>query len=246
MRIILIYSKLQSCKWKLVYSLFYLIILISYSCSPAYIPNMVNTPLLSNKGEFNASASVGTSNFDPQLSYGLSHHVGIMVNGSFANKAKDSVDNFHKHTIVELGAGYYTKLSKESRFEVYGGYGYGKVDGQFTFLGIKSINDARFNKIFVQPAIGATTIFFDGSLATRFSLINMNLTDPDYIGKNKFSLFIEPTLTCKFGYKNVKLIWQFGISFSTKKEVELQYEYQPILMSVGMQLNFGKKEINNE
>jgi len=225
---------------------FWFVILVCFSCSPAYIPNMVNTPLLSNKGEFNASAAIGTSNFDPQLSYAASQHVGIVANGSFANRTSDSTDNFHKHTIVELGAGYYTKIGENSRFEVYGGYGFGKVDGQFTFLGTKSINDARFNKIFVQPAIGATTDFFDGSLATRFSLINMNLTDPNYTGKNKFSLFIEPVVTAKFGYKNVKLIWQFGISISTKKEAELQYKYQPIIMSIGLQLNFGKKDINND
>jgi hypothetical protein len=231
---------------KLSYFSVCFVLLLGYACSPAYIPNTVNSPLFSNKGEFNAAISAGTSNFDPQLSYALTNHMGIVLNGSFANRKSDSTDDFHKHTIVELGAGYYTKLDETFRFEAFGGYGMGKVDGKFTFIVANNVQNARFNKIYIQPAIGATSDFFDFSIATRFSFINMNLTDPDYNGKNKFSLFVEPVLTGKLGYKNVKLIGQMGFSFSTKKEMELQYEYQPFMISIGLQLNFGKKEVEKE
>lgn len=219
------------------------IVLLNHSCSPAYVPNMVNSPLLSNKGEFNASAAIGTSGIDPQFSYALSHHVGLMFNSSFANTDTGSEGDYHKHSIIELGAGYYNTLSKSGRFEIYGGFGSGKVDGQFTFMGTKSINNAKYKKIFIQPAIGASTKIFDGSLATRFSFINMDLSDPLYTGKNKYSLFIEPVITCKFGYKHVKFVWQFGVSIATEKDIKRQYEYQPIMMSFGLQLNLGRRAL---
>ena len=52
------------------------------SCSPAYIPNMVNTPLFSNQGEFEATVATGTSNFDAQLGYAITDHIAVIVNGS--------------------------------------------------------------------------------------------------------------------------------------------------------------------
>src|SRR3989339_701931 len=71
------------------------------SCSPEYIPNMVNTPLFSNQGEFQATVATGTSNFDAQLGYAITDNIAIIANGSYADETNDTTDEFHKHLIIE-------------------------------------------------------------------------------------------------------------------------------------------------
>jgi phosphoserine phosphatase len=73
-----------------IYQVLFLILALLNSCATAYIPNTVNTPLLTNRKEFQAAIYAGTSGFDPQLTYAVSDHIGIMLNGSFANVTSDS------------------------------------------------------------------------------------------------------------------------------------------------------------
>ena len=106
---------------------FYIIMLFSLigilsSCSPEYIPNMVNTPVFSNKGEFQATVATGTSNFDAQLGYAITDNIAVIANGSYADQTNDTTDEFHKHLIIEGGLGYYRQISSSARIEVFGGY----------------------------------------------------------------------------------------------------------------------------
>src|SRR6056297_213766 len=100
-----------------------------FSCSPEYIPNMANSPMFSNKGEFQANIATGTSNFDAQAAYAITDHIGIMVNGSYGNETNDTTDDYHKHSFIEGGLGYFENLGESLRYEIYGGYGIGKTEG---------------------------------------------------------------------------------------------------------------------
>ncbi|MFP4059408.1 MAG: hypothetical protein ACLFUC_02870 [Bacteroidales bacterium] len=216
-------------------------ILLFASCSPEYIPNMVNAPMLSNKGEVQVSANTGSSGFDPQLAFAATDHLGFIVNGSFRNDTRDSA-NYHKHSMVELGAGYFDKLGTSGRYELYGGYGFGNVEGYWG--SDESIfNDAanaRFNRFFLQPAIGASTSFFDGSFAARFAFVNMNLQEGNVGRSAQYDAFIEPVITAKLGFKQVKFISQLGLSLPLTDDAILHYQHQPFIFNVGVQLNFGR------
>jgi hypothetical protein len=209
--------------------------LVVSSCAPAYIPNVINTPLLSNKGEFQAAVYTGTSGFDPQLAYAVSDHVGLMLNGSFASRTNDSTDDYHKHQFVEIGTGYYTKIGTEGRFETFGGFGYGKVkvnDDNDLWLAHSDVNSIR---LFIQPAFGLTSDFFDGSAAMRFVFLDL------YQGSVKGSdFFIEPVVTCKLGFKYVKAVFQTGFSLRTFSSSSNYFNYQPFIISIGLQANINK------
>jgi hypothetical protein len=213
---------------------------LNHSCAPAYIPNMVNSPLFSNKGECNASISAGFSGFDPQLSYALTNNVGLILNGSFMNSSSnDGSNDFMKWSIFDAGLGYYHSVEENGRVEVYGGYGFGKVNGQYDLFETTYKTNSIFNKIFVQPDIGIAHKIYDGSFAIRFSFINMHLSDPSYSGNN---IFIEPVLTHKIGYKNLRIILQIGFSLPIMTTKTLQYGgWQPFIYSIGLQLNLGRK-----
>jgi hypothetical protein len=58
--------------------------LVIQSCSLAYIPNVVNTPMLSDRGDLKAAVAAGVSGVDFQLSGAVTDHIGLMLNGNFA------------------------------------------------------------------------------------------------------------------------------------------------------------------
>ncbi|MBS3807179.1 MAG: hypothetical protein KGY60_06710 [Bacteroidales bacterium] len=78
-------------------------VMVMFSCSPEYIPNMVNSPMFKEKGEIQGNLAAGVSGTDVQLAYALGEHVALMANGSFYDETSDTTDDFHHHTLYELG-----------------------------------------------------------------------------------------------------------------------------------------------
>ncbi len=227
---------------KIKMRLLYIILLISVtgiisSCkTPEYIPNMVNTPMFNNKGEFQANIATGTSVFDAQVAYSVTDHIGLMVNSSFADHTDDSTDEFHKHMIFEGGVGYYNKIGTKGRYEIFGGYGFGEVEGyeeSFT----DSYADAKFRRFFIQPAIGLSNNVFDGSFAPRICLISLK---SDEYKKSEYEVFIEPVITAKVGYRYVKFIMQFGLSIPFGGADQVYFDSQPLIFNIGMHFNLGR------
>ncbi len=221
-------------------------VLMIYSCAPAYIPNVVNAPLLSNKGEFQARLNGGVSGVDPQFSYAITDNIGMMINGSY--NFRDDTDSYHKHYFIESGLGYYGKLKEAGRFEVFGGYGYGDVKTDvFWQPGWINYTNGYYHRIFIQPSIGAVTDVFEGSFSTRFVLVNMHFRDGngyDSPANNSFNTFVEPVFTTKIGYKYVKFVMQIGFSIPVNNNYNDYYNYQPFIFSMGANLKFGQKYLD--
>ncbi|MBU8891362.1 MAG: hypothetical protein KOO66_01175 [Bacteroidales bacterium] len=210
------------------------------SCSPEYIPNMVNSPMLSNQGEFQATIATGTSNFDAQTALAITDNIGIMVNGSYGNETNDSTDDFHRHSFIEAGIGYYEKIGDKGRYEIYGGYGIGKAEGFFeNALFGSEITNANYNRFFIQPGIGISTGIFDGSFSPRFVLIQMNPQGSDFRSGN-YNVFLEPVFTSKVGFKYVKFVAQFGFSVPFGED-QVNFNYQSFIMNIGLNFNIGRK-----
>ncbi len=209
------------------------------SCAPEYIPNMVNSPMFTNRGEFQANVATGTSTFDAQAAYAITDHIGIMANSSFANRTDDSTYNYRKHTIIEGGIGYYDKLGKVGRVEIYGGYGTGQVEGDYiNIFSTHQITSARYNRFFLQPAIGIATGIYDGSFASRFALVQMSPEGIDF-ESGDYHGFFEPVFTSKIGYRYLKFTFQVGFSIPVGQD-KLNFDHQPLIFNVGANLNLGR------
>jgi len=192
------------------------------------VPNVINTPLLSNKGELQVGIHTGLSGTDPQGAYAINDNIGLMLNGSFANRTSDSSNSFHKHNFGELGVGYFTKFADNGRLEVFTGLGYGDLRAKFESEIFNSSAQVHTRRFFIQPAIGAKTNIFDGSFATRFVFLDI------YQGNKSIqAVLFEPAITAKAGYKYVKVVFQFGLSLPLSATEN--YYYQPFLFSVGLQ-----------
>ncbi|MFC2104203.1 hypothetical protein ACFLS4_02470, partial [Bacteroidota bacterium] len=193
------------------------------SCSPEYVPNMVNSPMFSNQGEFQLTVATGNSNFDAQTAVAITDNIGIMMNGSYGNETNDSTADFHKHSFIEGGIGYYDKFGEKGRYEIYGGYGIGQVEGYFKNNFVEEITNARYNRFFIQPGIGIASGIYDGSFSPRFALVQMNPKGPNF-QTGEYDVFFEPVITNKIGFKYVKFIAQFGFSLPMGDQ-ELNYDH---------------------
>jgi hypothetical protein len=191
------------------------------------VPNAVNVPLLTQKGELRASLSANNL----QAAYAVSDSVGIVANGfyqkSTGDPSADSGQDGHGY-LVELGAGHFRKIAGLLLYETYAGLGAGAVhhDNWEKVNGARS--DYRYSasalKAFVQPSLGFTFALFDAALSTRFVALkpydteSVNYPDARLRADDLFGLdqhtfvFVEPALTVRGGYKWVKLFAQYGFS----------------------------------
>jgi len=224
-----------------------LIMLVFNSCTPAYIPNVVNSPLFSEKKEFQANMNLGNNGIDPQFAYSLTDNLGFIANGSFFYFNDSS--EFRLHYFMEGGIGYFNKFGKKGRIEIYGGYGYGAVEIDHTefdlFSNERNYINCFYHRYFLQPGIGFSSNIYEFSFTPRFVMVNMNIVD--YIGVNKpanntYYPFFEPAITNKIGYKNVKFTLQTGFSIPMVVSAENLYEYKPFLLSAGICLKFNQKK----
>jgi hypothetical protein len=215
------------------------LIVIFDSCSPEYVPNMVNSPMFNNKGEFQATMAAGNGNYDAQTAIAITDNLGIMVNGSYGNETSDSSDNFHKHLFFEGGFGYYDKIRDIWQYEIYGGYGYGRIEGYFANGFLTEMSSATYNRFFIQPGVGVSTGIYDGSFSPRIAIIQMNRTGEN-IKPGNYHVFFEPVITSKVGFKYVKFIFQFGFSFPFS-ENNMNFDHEPLIMGFGINLNLGRK-----
>ena len=196
-------------------------------CKTVYVPNAVNAPLLSQKGELRASLSGNNL----QAAYAVSDSVGLIANGFWQKTSGDqnaASGSDGKGHLLELGAGHFRSIGDLLLFETYAGLGLGAVehDNWEQVNGARS--DYRFSasaiKAFVQPSLGITRNYFDAVLSTRFVALKpydteavnypeARLRADDLFGLDQHTFgFIEPAVTVRAGYKWVKLFVQYGFS----------------------------------
>ncbi|MFW5793059.1 MAG: hypothetical protein ACOCWC_02155 [Bacteroidota bacterium] len=219
-------------------SLISLSVFILYSCSPpVYHPNVVNTPLLSNKHEVNAAVNISVSGFEPQFAYALTDNLGIMANACFNKYSSEESPDYQRIILIEGGGGYFGKIGKYGRFESYGGFGYGDNFFYYDNENNPYTENVPYTKFFVQGAVGSSLDFFDAGIGPRFVWATVNDINGTYT-----NMYIEPVITVKVGYKYLKFVVQGGFSFPV--EAASPYAdarfHQPILFSFGLQANLNK------
>lgn len=229
---------------------------IVQSCNVMYNPNMQNVPLLKEKNE--ARFTIGV--FDFQGAYAVQENIGVMINGNYGRYNTTSSNLESDNTtqgLIEGGVGYLKPFSKNTIFELFGGYGVGENT-------IKSSNSdymnggvprntsfsAKTSRFFVQPSIGYSVDFLDVALSTRICFLNYsNLYSTGYtsadliamrladIDKQTFA-FVEPAVTVRVGYKYVKFHGQ--LLFSYKYNLE-PLDYVPLTLNFGIHIDLAKR-----
>lgn len=199
------------------------------ACSYSYVPHVVNTPLFTEQGELQLAlhASTGT---DLQLAYSFSDHWGLMANASYADFSKK--EKKHQFHSGELGLGYFNSFDQKGMWEIYAGAGRGKYFFDRTSKLDDPFVDFTRTRLFIQPALGTKSDQFEGSLAARFSWVQLQ---EDH--RKAQGLFFEPAMTAKIGNPNIRLVFQLGASLPARED-KLKFDYEILFLSFGLQAKF--------
>jgi hypothetical protein len=192
------------------------------SCSHYYyVANVQNVPLFREKNELRFSGTIGGGDesecIEIQTAYSLSNKVGIMANYMHAKGGDVSDYDYGKGNYFDGAIGYYKPIKEYGVFEIYGGLGRGSQHHQY---GSGSSSDLSFTKLFIQPSFGMTFNFLDVAISTRicrlsYTDINNNTSGNTGYGEDLYALsdkshfFLEPAITLRGGWKNIKVQLQF-------------------------------------
>ncbi len=216
--------------------------LLLMGCTPLlYIPNKINAPLMAEKNDFRVNLGInqtgGPASFEGQGAYALSDNVGIMVNYSGLSKAEEGNNGQHYHHLLEGGIGVFEDYGKELdhgklfRAELFLGAGKGwardvVIYDPFVLFGSPpppetNFYKGRYQRYFIQPAVGLAGNVVGGSFSLRCSWVSFQQflhevngaqNVINYNGGLAFAT-IEPAFTVRVGYKGIKFFTQIGNLF---------------------------------
>jgi len=236
-------------KMRFIYFVFS--ILLS-SCSWIYyVPNKQNVTLFKEKNEIAGNVAISTGSestgFEIQGAYSLTNHLAIQ--GNYQSWA--SVDNSLGY-LAEIAPGYFFPVGNDFVFETYVGLGKGQSFYPLNalFPQLNDVIEVQFDRYFLQPAIGYTSKNIDFAFSTRVCMVdyygnkpyawgtNENLNDINYARINQF-FTMDPALTFRFGFRNVKIQFQSLYIFPLEKKYQDGIFYDRWNINLGIQLNFG-------
>ena len=157
----------------------------------------------------------------------------------------DEKDDYIRHNFFEGGVGYYENKGKFC-YEIFAGYGRGEgtTYDEYDFSGGDEIRaTGKYQRFFIQPAIGMNKNIFNWIVAARFSLVDFTeFSDNTQTFKLDSDpvLFFEPAFIGRvnFGSSRIMLTFQTGLSFT---QHETFFDYEPFFLSVGMGLKLGRR-----
>lgn len=222
------------------------------SCSPAYVPNKVNTGLFTEEGEMHAEVSTGISGIDVQAAAAIPGNLVVTANASFKNKDfsntiwQDDENNTElltiegnkTHRIFEVGAGYYHVSKGGFTVEAIVSYGHGNLDNVETDIfgpvdensrisATTFVTESTFNKIYIQPTLGLSRKVVDFGFTPKVALVRVTVNDQQFR-----NTFFEPVVTLRLGPEYFKFTGQAGLSIPAGEEISFSYE--PFIFSVGI------------
>ncbi len=190
-------------------------LLLSGCKLPLYMPTSINTPMFTEKGQFNASASFGSGS-NLQIAGSVTNNLALIGNFDYNEVSLESTFNnlttksIATQYMYEMGGGYFYTLNQDLMFEIFGLFGRGYAD-----IDSKSTDIFRYA---LQTDIGFSRPNINLTFSLRMGYLNYATrlpTDyyPDYNLANKGgAFFMDPAFTIKVGGETLKFLVQFGKS----------------------------------
>jgi len=232
------------------------VILSLLSCSPIYYaPNAHNVPLFKKKNDLRLSAhySIGedVKAIELQTAYAFDSSFAIQLNGM------RTIDNEKAYgSYIDVALGHYKNLPNNWVFEVYLGFGSGRVNWQYGDSYSNNIgqnnpsSEVKFNKLFLQPSIGYSTLNFTVAFSYRigvlsYTSVRVRNAPPsnsyDLQVLNNSHLMSEPALTLRLGEEQIKIQAQLGYSNDLQNE-SFKYNQDNWNMNFGLYFNIQTKK----
>lgn len=229
----------------------FILVMFSGCTQYYYVPNIQNVPLFKEKDEYRLTIATGAGDestcTEVQTALSVTDKIGVMVNFMTAKGENSSNENSANGNFLEAAVGYYKPVEKAGVFEVYGGIGGSNQHHHYSDSGTSDLSSLRF---FVQPSYGFTFDPVDIAFSTRLSALSFVNTD-NYVLRNtvlydkvnslshQTHLLLEPALTIRAGWKNVKLQLQFlYVGYLNSKGLNIGEETH---LSLGLNVAIAKR-----
>jgi len=238
---------------------FLLILLIISGCSSVYMPNVPNTPMLSARGELNASGHITLKgNVSVNSAYAASDHFAILLNGSIMNSNRSKKE--FSHNLIETGAGYFTTFGTDKNrvFEIYAGLGKGNSERVYINrpsggLTTEDRQEVNFNKTFFQVNYSSKRkqdfkLFgarFPLNYGTALRVSHVRMTD--FMRNNEKqakedNIFLEPVFFTRMAISNaVQIQYTSGSNFGLKNRKFLTAGNS--VFSIGLVIGVGGRDL---
>lgn len=209
-----------------------LLLLSLAGCQTMYVPNQPQVPLMSEGDETQVTLNIATNGYGGQFAYSPYYHWAVIANANTFNVVQDTnFDVKYRQSYAEVGTGYYTRLNKFARMEVLFGLGTGSV-------GFDDVRD-RYRRAFVQPSIGFSGPFVDAGLTTRIAYVNyyQHKENGGTAPLRQNGLFLEPAITARAGYEQMKFQGQFGLGIPLG---DPDFSFKRVFFGLGIHITFAK------
>lgn len=202
-------------------------------CTTLYVPSPNQTHMMKEQGEIHFNLNGGAHGGNLQAAYALTDQYGIVasISGRKSDGNNGSVDE--EHNYGEIGINYF-------------GFGTDRVSGEFTTglgfgEGERGTSSGEYIKPFIQMNAAFTSGMFDTGVSLRTAYVSfteLNVTN-DRPGDS--SVFFEPAVFARMGFRNIKLESQLGIAYPLSDSGQFAFGYEPIRMSVGLKFLFNTR-----
>lgn len=234
------------------YIIFIVSIGVSTSCG-IYRQNMVNTPLLEEKGEAQITGYAGFTGYGAQLGSALTKKIALIANYSNTGTKRVNYSSVNytidKHNFLEMGTGYFRKNKAEFISEYFILAGKGTTSRYYQGLDtaqkiINTFQQVSYNRFCIQADFGKIDHKWEYAISPRLIVINYyNISDNSTDRfKNKPDTYLYTDLAGTLRYtilKHLKISGQVNLTLPVTGFNSSYFAFSPFNCSMGMNLNMN-------
>ncbi|TDH26923.1 hypothetical protein EXU57_08955 [Segetibacter sp. 3557_3] len=233
-------------------------LLMGLSSCGIYRQNVVNAPLLQQKGHTQISGHNSFSGLEVQAAYALTKKLAVLANyGDMGTKIENSNNNyFNKHSFKEFGAGLYQKRETGRIREAF--LMVGKGTSERTRIrpdstGKSLSGKASYNRFALQADFGNTKKKLEHALSPRLLGVHYsNIVDntrSDYKDLSNFHIYAEGAVTLRYNLLNfLQITGQFCATLPLIRSgggYNYYYDFSPFNLGIGLLFNINlSKPVN--
>ncbi len=228
-----------------------------------YRQNVINAPLIQEKGQTQVSGSVGFTGYDLQLAFALTNKIAVLANYSDLGTKREDFSSINfiidKHHFYEIGAGYFKKNTKGLISEYFLNVGRGMTSHYYQGMDnaqklSNSFQQVSYNRYCLQADYGQIKCNWEYVVSPRLLLVNYydisdNSNDAYRAEANTF-LYADLTSTIRYKFlRYFKVSAQVNATLPVTGYNSVYYSFSPFNANVGLMIDcnfFRNKKALNE
>ena len=232
-----------------------IVLLTGLSACGIYRQNVVNAPLMQQKGQTQIGGHISFNGLEGQAGYALTKKIALLANYADMGTRKEeySANNYEirKHNFKEIAAGMYKNTASGRIRELYILAGKGMTSrfrtGQ-NAAGViyQSKQEVNYNRFVIQADFGAKNKKYQTIISPRLLSVHYyNIVDDignEYKEISNFHVYAEGAFTFRYHILEFLMISAQGdatIPLIYSRGVHDYYEFSPFNASIGLIFNEG-------